>query len=112
MANPTPNESTPATVADAALLFQALGNGYRYAALRKLATAGPQSVNDLAVAANLMQSSMSRHMTLLWKVGAVQVVTPPDGDGRKIVYAIPPGLLRETPGGKEIDYGTCMLRVA
>ena len=40
----------------------------------------------------------------------VVVVTPPDDDGRKIFYAIPPGRLRGVAGGKEIDYGVSVLR--
>jgi len=48
----------------------------------------------------------------MWKAGAVIAVTPPDGDGRKVFYDIPPGRLRTTATGKEIDYGVCVLRLA
>jgi hypothetical protein len=68
-------------------------------------------VNDIAAALNCAQVSASRHLDAMWKAGAVIGVTPPDGDGRKQCYAIPPGRLRETPGGKEIDYGVCVLRL-
>ncbi len=61
--------------------------------------------------AKLALDSMSRHMTVLHNARAVVVVAPPDGDGRKIFYNLPPGCLRETAGGREIDYGSCVLRV-
>ena len=110
MANETPNPRTPTPIADPTALFQALGNPVRWAVLRKLAADGPQSVNDLAALAGRAQDSMSRHLTLLWKTGAVVAAAPPDGDGRKQFYALPPGCLREGAGGKEADYGACVLR--
>ena len=111
MAVDNPNGPAGAPVVDPTALFQALGNSIRWDALQQLATAGPQSVNDLAERAGRAQDSMSRHMTLLYEAGAVVGVDPPDGDGRKQFYGLPPGCLRETPGGKEIDYGTCVLRL-
>jgi len=99
-------------VSDAVALLHALGQSISWNALMRLVSAGPQSVNDLAAAGNCAQVSISRHMAQMCDAGAVVLVPSPDGDGRKICYAIPPGRLRETPGGKELDYGVCVLRLA
>ena len=93
-------------------LLHELGQPIGWNALRRLADAGPQSVNDLAAALGCAQVSASRHLDAMWKAGAVIAVTPPDGDGRKVFYDIPPGRLRTTATGKEIDYGVCVLRLA
>ena len=110
MANDVQNQPARRPVTDPSKLFQALGNPIRWDVLRRLAADGPQSVNDLAVKAGRGQDSMSRHLTLLWKAGAVVAVASPDGDTRKQFYAIPPGCLRDAAGGKEIDFGACVLR--
>jgi DNA-binding MarR family transcriptional regulator len=110
MTNEMPNPPAGAPVPDPATLLHAIGSPVRWHALRSLALAGPQSVNDLAAQGGRAQDAMSRHLTELWQVGAVVVVDPPDGDRRKIFYAIPPERLREAAGGKEIDYGACVLR--
>jgi hypothetical protein len=112
MANDLPPPPAMAPVSDIVALLHALGQPIAWNALMQLVTAGPQSVNDLAAAGNCAQVSISRHRTQMCAAGAVVVVPPPDGDGRKIFYAIPPGLQRETPGGREIDYGVCVLRLA
>jgi DNA-binding transcriptional ArsR family regulator len=112
MANDLPAPPALAPVSDAVALMHALGQPIGWNALRLLASAGPQSVNDVAAALNCAQVSASRHLDALRKAGAVIAVTPPDGDGRKVFYAIPPGRLRETANGKEIDYGVCVLRLA
>lgn len=110
MANDVPNEPVPSPVTDPSRLFQAIGNPIRWDVMRRLALEGPQAVNDLAAREDRGQDSMSRHLTLLWKAGAVIAVAPPDGDTRKRFYAIPPERLRAAAGGKEIDYGACVLR--
>lgn len=112
MANPLPTAPAVAPVPDVVALLHALGQPIGWNALMRLVSAGPQSVNDLAAAGHCAQVSISRHMAQMCAAGAVVVVPPPDGDGRKIVYAIPPGRLRETPGGRELDYGVCVLRLA
>jgi DNA-binding transcriptional ArsR family regulator len=104
----TPSASVPAI--DAVALMQAFGNPVRWDVMRRLALDGPQSVSDLGAKAGRGQDSMSRHLTLLWKAGAVAAVAPPDGDTRKQFYIIPPERLRVTASGKEIDYGACVLR--
>jgi len=110
MANDVQVPSASAPIADPAALMQALGNPIRWDVMRRLALDGPQSVSDLAVKEDRGQDSMSRHLALLWKVGAVVAVAPSDGDTRKQFYAIPPERLRVTAGGKEIDFGACVLR--
>jgi predicted transcriptional regulator len=112
MANDNPAPQAIAPVPDTVALLHELGQPIGWNALLRLASAGPQSVNDVAAALNCAQVSASRHLDAMWKAGAVIGVTPPDGDGRKQCYAIPPGRLRETPGGKEIDYGVCVLRLS
>ena len=112
MANDLPPPPAVAPVPDPVALLHELGQPIGWNALRLLASAGPQSVNDVAAALNCAQVSASRHLDAMWKVGAVIGVTPPDGDGRKVFYAIPPGRLRATAVGKEIDYGVCLLRLA
>jgi DNA-binding MarR family transcriptional regulator len=112
MANDIQDPPVCAPVADPAALLQALGNPLRWDVLRRLANDGPQSVTDLGAKTGCRQTSMSRHLALLWKVGAVVAVTPPDGDTRKQFYAIPPGRLRAVADGKAIDYGACVLRFA
>ena len=111
MANPPPSPEAIAPVSDAVALLHALGQSISWNALMRLVSAGPQSVNDLAAAGNCAQVSISRHMAQMCDAGAVVLVPSPDGDGRKICYAIPPGRLRETSSGKELDYGVCMLRL-
>lgn len=110
MAHPIQKLAVPPPVIEPAVLFSALGNPIRLEALRRIAANGPQSVNDLAAVTGLGQDAMSRHMTVLWNTRAVIVVAPPDGDRRKRFFGLPPGCLRETPGGKEIDYGSCVVR--
>ena len=110
MAHPIQKMAVPPLLIEPAALFAALGNPIRLEALRRIVTIGPQSVNDLAAATGLAQDAMSRHMTVLWNTRAVIIVAPPDGDGRKRFFGTPPGCVRETPGGKEIDYGSCVLR--
>jgi len=100
MANDLPAPPALAPVSDAVALMHALGQPI-----------GWKAVNDVAAALNCAQVSASRHLDALRKAGAVIAVTPPDGDGRKVFYAIPPGRLRETANGKEIDYGVCVLRL-
>jgi hypothetical protein len=112
MANDNPIPPAVSPVPDPVALLHELGQSIGWNALRLLASAGPQSVNDVAAALNCAQVSASRHLDAMWKAGAVIGVTPPDGDGRKMCYGIPPGRLRETPGGKEIDYGVCVLRLS
>lgn len=110
MANPSPSSQAITPVPDVVALLHALGNSTGWDALRLIVTAGPQSVNDVAAALNCAQVSASRHLDAMWKAGAVIGVTPPDGDGRKVCYGIPPGRLRVTIDGKELDYGSCVLR--
>ena len=110
MANDVPNPPSAAPVADPVALMHALGSPLRWDVMRRLALDGPQSVTTLGTLADRAQDSMSRHLTALWKAGAVIAVDPPDGDTRKQFYAIPPERLREVDGGKEIDYGACVLR--
>jgi len=111
MANDLPAPPALAPVPDTVALLHALGQPIAWNALCLLAAAGPQSVNDVAAALNCAQVSASRHLDAMWQAGAVIGVTPPDGDGRKVFYAIPPGRLRATASGKEIDYGVCLLRL-
>ena len=110
MANDIQNAPPSPQVAEPAALFQALSNPVRLDALRRIALNGPQSVAALSVIEDLGQDSISRHMTILWKTGAVIAVESPDGDRRKQFYDIPPDCLRTTATGKEIDYGSCVLR--
>ncbi len=111
MANDNPIPPAVSPVPDTVALLHALGQPIGWCALTWLVSAGPQSVNDLAAAIHCAQVSVSRHLTAMCKAGAVVMVPAPDGDGRKVCYGIPPGRLRETPGGKEIDYGVCVLRL-
>lgn len=111
MANDLPSPPTVAPVPDARTLHHALGHDIGWKALLWLAAKGPLSVNDLAASLNCAQVTVSRRMADLCAAGAVVLVPSPDGDGRKICYAIPPGRLRATAGGKEIDYGVCVLRL-
>lgn len=111
MAEPLQKEATPAPVPDPVALLHELGQSIGWNVLRLLASSGPQSVNDVAAALNCAQVSASRHLDAMWKAGAVIGVTPPDGDGRKVFYAIPPERLHVTPNGKEIDYGVCVVRL-
>jgi len=111
MANDNPAPQAVAPVPDTVALLHVLGDPIGWNALLRLASAGPQSVNDIAAALNCAQVSASQHLDAMWKAGAVIGVTPPDGDGRKQCYSIPLGRLRETPGGKEIDYDVCVLRL-
>jgi predicted transcriptional regulator len=90
--------------------MHALGSPLRWDVMRKLALDGPQSVTSLGGLMDRAQDSMSRHLTVLWQTGAVVGIEPPDGDTHKQFYAIPPARLRTVPGGKEIDYGVCVLR--
>jgi len=112
MASDQPVSQLPAPVPDAVALLHALGQPIGWNALLRLASAGPQSVNDLAAAGGCAQVSVSRHLSQMCAAGAVELVAAPDGDGRKICYAIPAGRLRTTATGKEIDYGLCVLRLA
>jgi len=100
-----------APVPDAVALLHALGQTISWNALRRLAAVGPQSVNELAAATDCAPISMSRHLNALWQAGAVVVVEPPDGDGRKACYALPPERRRTTLTTLEIDYGVCVLRL-
>ena len=100
-----------AMVPDMVALLAALGSPVRWQVLRLLATEGPLSVNDLATRVDRAQHSMSKHMQILRAVGAVVIVPGADGDGRKQFHGIPPGCLRESAQGKEIDYGKCVLRL-
>lgn len=111
MAHPIQKVAVPAPALDPAALFRALGNPIRLEALRRIVTLGPQPVNDLAAAVGLEQDAMSRHMTVLWNIRAVIVVDPPDGDGRKRFFDVPPNCVRTTAEGKEIDYGDCVVRI-
>ncbi len=104
-----PGAAEPAV--DMVALLAALGNPVRWQVLRLLATEGPQSVNDLAARVDRAQHSLSKHLQILRAVGAVVMAPGTDGDGRKLFHAIPPGCLRDGAGGKEIDYGNCVLRL-
>jgi len=112
MANDNPPPPAVAPVPDPVALLHVLGNPIGWNALLRMAATGPQSVNDLAAALNCAQVSASRHLDAMWQAGAVIGVTPPDGDGRKVFYDIPPGRRRVTATGTEIDYGVCVLRLA
>ena len=98
-------------VVDMVTLLSALGNPVRWQVLRMLATEGPQSVNDLAARTDRAQHSMSKHLQVLRAAGAVVMVPGTDGDGRKLFHALPPGCLRAGVNGREIDYGSCLLRL-
>jgi len=111
MTSDLPPPPAGAPVPDAVALLHALGQTISWNALRRLAAAGPQSVNDLAAATGCAPISMSRHLNALWAAGAVVAVAPPDGDGRKACYALPPERQRTTFTALEIDYGVCVLRL-
>jgi DNA-binding transcriptional ArsR family regulator len=110
MSNDLPLPAALAPITNAPALMHALGSPLRWDVMRKLALDGPQSVTSLGGLMDRAQDSMSRHLTVLWQTGAVVGIEPPDGDTRKQFYAIPPARLRTVPGGKEIDYGVCVLR--
>jgi DNA-binding transcriptional ArsR family regulator len=111
MAEENPNSPATPAVAEPARLFMSLGNPIRLDALRIIACEGPQSVTDLGARLGVSQTSMSRHLTLLWQTGALTGVAAPDGDTRKQFYTVPPACVRKTADGMELDYGSCVVRV-
>ena len=80
--------------------------------LKQMATGGALCVNDCVNIAHRNQVAVSRHLALLWRAGAVIKVPAADGDKRRQCYAIHPSVLRAVPGGKELDFGTCVVRLS
>ena len=111
MANDIQIASTGLPWVSSTSLFRALGNATRMAMIRQLATGGAMAVNDFVSVTNRNQVAVSRHLTLLFRAGAVIKVAAPDGDQRKQFYAILPERLSTGKIGLEIDYGTCVVRL-
>jgi len=82
----------------------------RWAALRELAAGQSCSVVELAGAVGRSADLMSKHLKTLREAGAVVLVDPPDGDGRKQHYAVAEQFRRVEAGKPVLDYGVCVLR--
>jgi DNA-binding transcriptional ArsR family regulator len=111
MPNDTPMAPPPLRPVQPSLLFHALGNETRMVMLRRLAAGGTLCVKDFVTVTGRRQDAVSRHLRLLLQAGAVMEVPAADGDLRKTCYTIHPSVVREGPGGKELDFGSCTVRL-
>jgi DNA-binding transcriptional ArsR family regulator len=89
----------------------ALSDPARWPVLRALADGKSLSVLELSAIAGRSPDLMSKHLKILREAGAVVVVPAPDGDARKVHYAVPEKFRRADESGKPmLDYGVCALR--
>ena len=92
-------------------MFRVLANHTRITMLQRLAAGGALCVNDFVGITGRKQEAASRHLVLLHETNAVLKVPAPDGDLRKQYYAINPKVVREGAGGRELDFGSCTVRL-
>jgi DNA-binding transcriptional ArsR family regulator len=91
--------------------LRALSDPVRWAVLRELAGGKSFSVLELSALVKRSPDLTSKHLKTLREAGAVIVLPAPDGDGRKLHYAVPERFRRVDETGKPmIDYGVCALR--
>jgi DNA-binding transcriptional ArsR family regulator len=85
-------------IAEAALLFAALGDETRLAVLRRLAEAGPASISALAENFVMSRQAVTKHLQLLAEAGII------DGKrlGREHIWALKPARLWQAQRSLEI----------
>ena len=92
-------------------LLSVVADPARWVVLRELAGGQSLTVRELAVKAGRTPNQMSKHMAVLRKAGVVELVAPPDGDGRKQVHRVPEVFRRVDGEGRvTLDFGVCVLR--
>jgi len=78
-------------LAEAAMLFAALGDETRLALLQQLSTAGPASISSLAGNFNITRQAVTKHLQFLATAGVVEG----ERRGREHLWALNPGRLAE-----------------
>jgi DNA-binding transcriptional ArsR family regulator len=88
-------------IAEAALLFAALGDETRLALLQRLAAGGPASISELSESFSVSRQAVTKHLQFLAMAGII------DGKraGREHVWALNPSRLAAAQGCLEIIAG-------
>lgn len=108
---PVPFAVPPDFFAQPTDFLWAVSDPARWPVLRALADGNSLSVLELSAIAGRSPDLMSKHLKILREAGAVVVVPAPDGDARKVHYAVPEKFRRTDESGKPmLDYGVCALR--
>jgi DNA-binding transcriptional ArsR family regulator len=108
----TPPAANPARAWDADLLFAALGDPVRRRILLVLADGKARTATELKGSANRKLDATLKHMVAL-RAGGLVVTQENPVDGRRLLYSLAPGVqVRQTEaGGREIDFGPCVVRL-
>jgi len=93
-----PKRRIELALAEAALLFAALGDETRLALLRRLSEGGPASISTLAESFQVTRQAVTKHLQFLAAAGII------DGtrDGRQHVWALKPARLADAQRWLEI----------
>jgi DNA-binding transcriptional ArsR family regulator len=86
-----PSQTSKLRVADAAVLFAALGDETRLRLLRQLSEAGPASISALALNFRVSRQAITKHLRFL----AVASIIRGKRAGREHVWTLNPGRLAE-----------------
>jgi hypothetical protein len=80
--------------------------------LFSLARGGPMPGSSLTGSSNLGLDAALKQLAVRRSAGLV-VAEEDEDDGRRLRYALPPNVpLRDTPEGKVLDFGFCLVRLA
>jgi hypothetical protein len=94
------------------LVFAALGHRQRRRLLFSLALNGPRAGVHLKMAAHRLLDATLKQLAVMRRAGLV-VMEPDPTDGRRFRYALSPNVpLQDTPEGKVMDFGFCLVRLA
>jgi DNA-binding transcriptional ArsR family regulator len=85
-------------LAEAALLFAALGDGTRLALLRRLSEGGPASISTLSGAFRISRQAITKHLRFL----AAAAIIEGKRSGREHIWALNPARLAEAQRCLEI----------
>ena len=94
------------------LVFAALGHRQRRRLLFSLAIHGPRAGVDLKGAVHRRLDTTLKQLALMRRAGLV-VMEPDPTDGRRFRYALASNVpLQDTPEGKVMDFGFCVVRLS
>lgn len=96
---------------DADTVFAALGERARRRILVVLSDGKPRTATALAGAAGKRLDATLKHLLALRRAGLI-VADQDKADGRRQVYTLAPfAKVAETPEGRTMDFGYCLLRL-
>jgi DNA-binding transcriptional ArsR family regulator len=93
------------------VVFAALGDPVRRQILCALAGGQPQTATQLMMTSRRRLDATLKHLVVLREAGMVETIRNP-GDARRQLYRLAVDVkVTATPGGREIDFGCCLVRL-